>query len=211
MADTIEIVTPPSIEPVTLAEAKSYLRVEITDDDAMIGGLITAARMAVETELRQAFIATQFRIHFDYLPFSPGYFNRTIRQMGLGPAWLPQQGGGVFILPVAPLITVDAITYYDTNGTLQTISSGTYRAAPGSPGRVQPVLGAVWPISAPIINSVQILFTAGYGTTEANVPPPAQTAIKQLVFDYYNRRTPIGTLTPNVHHILACMDHGSYV
>ena len=40
--DVLELATPPASEPVTLAEAKAHLRLEIDDDDALVAGLITA-------------------------------------------------------------------------------------------------------------------------------------------------------------------------
>lgn len=208
---TLELITAPSVEPVTLAQAKQYARVEITDDDSLITTLITVARKAVEKEARQALITQTWKAHYDQFPFSPGYYNRTIRQMGVGPLWLPQQGGGVFQLPLPPLISVSSITYYDSNNTFQTIDPSIYNVAPGLPGRVQPVFGKVWPIAAPIINAVQITFVAGYGPAAANVPEPATLAILRLVFDWYNRRSPVGVLSADVRDLVSAFDHGSYV
>ena len=46
----------PAVEPVTLAEAKSYLRVQHDDDDDVIAALIAGARVHVEAQTRRALI-----------------------------------------------------------------------------------------------------------------------------------------------------------
>lgn len=63
------LITPPAMLPVSLAEAKAHLRVDHTDDDSLIGGLIAAAtdhldgwtgilgRCLVEQTWRQDFAA----------------------------------------------------------------------------------------------------------------------------------------------------------
>ncbi len=55
-ASTCICLTPPEIEPVTLTEAKAHLRVDGTDEDAMISACITAARERIEHEMRRSTI-----------------------------------------------------------------------------------------------------------------------------------------------------------
>ena len=53
---SLQLITPPAIEPVTLAEAKAHLKVDTTDDDTLITSLIAAARARAEWHTRRAFI-----------------------------------------------------------------------------------------------------------------------------------------------------------
>ena len=59
----IEIIEPPAVEPVTLEEFKKHARVweDLTDDDDLIRGLITAAREVLERRLARAFILQTIR------------------------------------------------------------------------------------------------------------------------------------------------------
>lgn len=64
----IRRVTQPSVEPVTLAEAKAHLRVDIADDDGLIGLIISAAREAAEKYCSRSFASADYieaieRIH----------------------------------------------------------------------------------------------------------------------------------------------------
>ncbi|HHI82152.1 MAG TPA: hypothetical protein ENJ99_03285, partial [Rhizobiales bacterium] len=50
------LLTPPAIEPVSLVEAKAHLKVEVSDDDSLIDGLITTARQHIERQTGKALI-----------------------------------------------------------------------------------------------------------------------------------------------------------
>ncbi len=52
----LALLTPPIAEPLTLSEAKSYLRVSHNDDDGLIAELIIAARQMMETRLAMGLI-----------------------------------------------------------------------------------------------------------------------------------------------------------
>ena len=83
------LITPPSAEPVTLAEAKAHLRLEIAADDALVATLIAAARSAVENETRSALMAQSWRWGVTDWP-----------------------AAGV-ALPVMPVLAVDAVGWLD--------------------------------------------------------------------------------------------------
>jgi hypothetical protein len=89
----------------SLTEAKLYLRVTHTSEDALITSLITAARVYCETKTRRAFVTKtvtqQYRGFFD----------------GVSP----------LVLAHAPIASVSSITYVDNDGATQTLSSAWYR------------------------------------------------------------------------------------
>src|SRR3954463_8761749 len=62
------LLTPPAVEPVTLADAKAYLRVDNDDDDAVISALIAGARSHIEAQTRRALITQTWRLVRDVWP-----------------------------------------------------------------------------------------------------------------------------------------------
>lgn len=63
---TVKQLTAPTAEPVTLAEAKEHLRImaDVTEDDAMIGAMIAAARRLIEQRLGRSLMLAQYRSQF---------------------------------------------------------------------------------------------------------------------------------------------------
>lgn len=115
---TLQIETPPVIEPISLADMKRWLREEqdFTDNDAQISGLITAARELVEGFTGRSLVTKGYRQCLDSFPY---YVDTVMSQMAYPPSYysLPRWSttlwnySQMIKLFVAPLVTVDRITY----------------------------------------------------------------------------------------------------
>lgn len=204
-----------NLEPITLAEAKAHLRLEIPDDDPLVASLITAARLRAEVLLRQTLLLTTYDWYQDNFPASAnGYFNRLNRMMGPNPQWLPN-GAAILYIPKPPLAAVVSVKYYDPTGTLQTYPANQYFVSTGMGSRVQPLVGQVWPVIRPQIDGVVLRFTAGVATAAA-VPDNVKAAMKLMVGHWYENRdtTVTGTIISNISDtvdaLLQATDHGSY-
>jgi hypothetical protein len=55
------LLTAPAVEPLSLTEAKAFLRVEHNDDDELIAALAAGSRIHVETQTRRALITQRWR------------------------------------------------------------------------------------------------------------------------------------------------------
>jgi hypothetical protein len=223
----LKLITPPSVEPVTAAEAKLHARVDITDDDALFASLITAARRYCETALKSALVTQTWTLYLDGFPTAGGYYNRDVRQVWMGnggipggmmpmPGFIPNSTG-IIDIPMPPLQSVTSVKYYDTAGVLQTVNAANYIVSTGTPGRIQPAYGQVWPLPRPTIDAVQITFVSGQGDAAANVSENVKTAIKMLVSHWYENReatTPtgnnFGTVPLGVDALLCPDDPGIY-
>lgn len=161
-------VTPPATEPVTSTEAKAHLAVTHSDDDTMITRLIIAARRACESICRRSFITTAWKYTMERWPVC---------------------NGGRIVLPRPSLIAVSGITYLDTTGTRQTLSSELYVVSTArEPAVVIPAYGTTWPAAREFMDSVQVSYTAGYGATAASVPDDIRAAILLMVGHLYAHR-----------------------
>ncbi len=172
-------ITPPIQEPVSISDAKAFARIEFNDDDAIVASLISAAREYAETRLARTIAPRVRAVYFQGFMTSGGYYNRFIRAMGPNPWWLPT-AQGIMQIRQPPLQGLMNIQYVDSSsGNLLEILSSQIIVATGTPGRVMPTYGAVWPLPRPQIDAVQFTFVAGYGLTapfvEAIGGPPSQT------------------------------------
>lgn len=160
---TINVVTPPATEPLTLAEAKAHLRVDGTDEDTLITALIIAARESIETWSRRQLLTATLKLSLDEFPC----------------------GDGVIRIPRPPLQSVSSIQYVDTAGDLQTLAAERYQVdALGQPGRVAPAYGTHWPATRDQLNAVHVTFVAGY----TSPPQTSKHLARLLVGHFYANR-----------------------
>ena len=182
----LQLVTPPAEEPVSLADAKLHLRVDFTDDDALITALISAARHAAETLTGRQIVTARWKLVLDSFP-GPSL-------MGV-PAGLPfSLPGHAVLLPKCPVQSIVSIQYLDMASATQTMPATDYTVdAACEPARITPVFGKIWPINLPQIGAVWVTFDAGYGAA-ANVPEGIKSWIKLRVGSLYAHREEVALL-----------------
>ena len=183
---------PPAVEPVSLALAKSHLRVDFDDDDLLIAALIAAAREQVELKMQQAIYTQTYVLSLDQ--FNYGDWRSTIPMDRRNPLkfsalWESQ----ALRLPMPRLIEVLSITYLDTNGAKQTLDPSQYVVdASSRPARIVPAASLTWPTTDYYIpGSVRVTYTAGCygdGVTGDTCPQSIKFAILMLVAHYYEHR-----------------------
>lgn len=177
-APTLSLITPPALEPLTLAEAKAHLRVVNGSEDDLISAYLAAARATVEQITARAFL-TQTR-----LVTLPDW-----------PCDLRKRFGQVVQLPGFPLATITHVKYYaDGADTLSTLDVANYVAQSyAKPGNVLFLDTADLPSVACRPDAVQITYTCGYSTAAiaAQQIPGALIALRQLVTHLYTQRAPV--------------------
>ena len=157
----ISIVAQPAYEPVSLAEAKEWLRLSSADTghDGVIRLLIKAMREMAENLTHRAFITRTLRQTLEDWPRDP-------------------QGRTRFRLPFAPLQGVTTFKYRDTNGTLQTLATDQYDVYTHcEPGLVVPAYNVTWPSIRSQPDALQITYTAGYASGSPSDEAAAQDVL----------------------------------
>lgn len=157
-------------EPVSVAEAKAWCRIERNDEDALVGTLVKAAREAIERETRLILARRSFRVALDTVP--------TDRRIAM---------------PRRPLVAVTAVTAYGPDGSARSFSSGsaTIDRFLETAARVSEE------VAAAAVNGLEIEFTAGFDA--ASVPEALKLATKQIVSATYEIRGAVSAdLQPGV-------------
>ena len=180
----LKLVTGPISELITLAEAKSHLRVDYTDQDAEITSLITAARVYCEQFQHRAYVTQAWTLTLDCFP--DGRPPSSLYALYSHPPVSFQDFMDHIKIPLAPLLTIDSIKYYLTDNTEMTMTDGTqyFKDLVSEPGRVCLPYMIPWPMTVlRPENGVIIAFTAGYGTPTAAAKTTAlSVANAELVF-----------------------------
>ncbi len=177
--------TAPASEPVTLDEAKAFLRVDTSDDNTLITDLIVAAREAAEAYTRRAFITQTLKLWLDRFPIRctsgydvDGFFELPISAV--------VNSADFIYLPRQPLASVSSIVTYASDGTSSTLSTNVYGTDTAG-GRVYLKEGQSWPANLRDTAAIVITYVAGYGAASA-VPSSIKTAIKMHVAAMYDGR-----------------------
>lgn len=156
--------TPPAIEPVSLSEAKDFLRILSDDEDELLGTLITAARLMVEAASGRMLIEQNWRIVLEAWPLA-----------------------GQIRLPLSPVRSIAAARVYDEQGAVQTVASAALVLVAGSDPPLIAVSGAV-PAPGRPRAPIEIDLVAGFGATRDTVPAPLRQAVLRLACRWFEHR-----------------------
>lgn len=144
---TTKLITGPAVEPISLAEAKAHLRVDGSDEDALIGLLIQSARQAAEHEAGRVLVSQTWELVLDAFPTAE------------------------IELRAAGVLSIASVKYVDTAGAEQTLAGAAYVLdAETAPAYLLPAAGYAWPATADTANAVRVRYVAGFGAAADSVP-----------------------------------------
>ncbi|RWX76157.1 hypothetical protein EPK99_20350 [Neorhizobium lilium] len=149
---TYALITPPVAEPLTLAEVKAHLRLDQTDEDALLLSLIRTAREHLERETGLCLITQSWRLYLDRWPRD-----------------------GIVRIARSPVQAIQNARVYDADGDPVDVSLEDHLLdGSGRPARF-------WlrnpPKPAQAVNGIEIDFTAGYGEAGTDVPDTLKRAM----------------------------------
>lgn len=157
------LIVPPVSEPLSLVEAKEFLRIEHADDDAVIESLIVAARTHIETLTRSAMIAQTWRFIRDTWP-----------------------DDGRVVLRRGPLLSVEDLRVFNGEGVASSLDPESFvvdRAA-------GVVASPIWALPAPgrVVAGIEIDAVLGFGSDGDSVPADLLHAMRLLLAHWYEHR-----------------------
>jgi len=163
---SIVVVAPPASEPVSLAEAKLYLRIDHNAEDVLIASLIGAAREAVEAGIGRALITRRVRESLDI--------------------WRREAVNGA-VLGLGPVTEVVAVRLLANNGAQSIIDPERYRLE-GNRDRPRLVFPSGFPATLRSAGGIEIEYDAGYAEAAEDLPIALRLATLQIVASLYELR-----------------------
>lgn len=169
---SITTVTPPASEPISLAEAKLFLRVDHNAEDNLIVTLIGAAREAVEAGIGRALITRRVRESLDI--------------------WRRDAVNGA-VLGLGPVTNVVAVRLIADNGAQSVIDPERYRLE-GNRDRPRLVFPPGLPSTLRSAGGIEIEYDCGYADDADGLPIALRLATLQIAASLYELRQGEGAI-----------------
>jgi uncharacterized phiE125 gp8 family phage protein len=161
-----KVITPPTVEPITLADARLHVRQDLMVEDTLISGWISAAREHCENYTGIAFAPQTWEIALDVFPDA-----------------IALEGGFVDEIVL--------VGYYDEDGNSQSIAfSGYALDSYSSPNWLVPKYGTTWPASYDATNALTVRYKVG----SQPVPASVRAAMLLLIGHFYANREQIADM-----------------
>ncbi len=164
---TVSTLAPPAAEPVSVADAKAYLRIGNDAEDDLVAGLVAAARARIEAATGLALVHRTVRVKLDRWTCGTVETRRVE-------------------LPVRPAASLVSVKVFDAAGEAQTVTD-RFAVEAGHGGKLVWVAGGFpWPRQR--VGGIEIDYVAGFGAEGADVPAGLALAVKRLAAHGYHAR-----------------------
>ena len=167
------VITDIVTEPVSVAEAKLYCKVQDTADDALFPVLITSARRMLEK-----------------------YTMTSFAEKTLHATWVEVPRTNYVELPYGPVISIDHIYRIDHEGNEEELVLNSDYYVMGDQDAIIKIT-SYWSSGMVYVNSIRVEYKAGYGNAATeDLPEELKLAIlKQVATDYELRENIVAGVT----------------
>lgn len=169
-------ITPPTAEPITLAAAKEFLRLDAEDDgfDSEVDEYIADVRDEAERISSTRLISQTVEVGCSCF-------------------------ADLASLPIGPVASVTSVKYLDTAGVEQTLSGSAYELfGAGLAKGVRLTVGSSWPALRPCVGAVRVRLAVGYGAGGSDLPPTVRVALlRALRGRFDDKSVDLGLLLTN--------------
>lgn len=143
----------PTASPVTVDRIKESRRITSRSEDVLLETYRDVAVNSIEEFTRRQLVAARYRLTLEGFP--KGVWGGLQSQFG--------RNDNAIELRRCPLIGVNSIKYYDSDGVQQTLATSEYDVFNTyEPALIRPSWGNAWPVARHRQDAVLIEFTAGY-------------------------------------------------
>tara|TARA_R100001594_G_scaffold66283_1_gene100554 strand:- start:820 stop:1485 length:666 start_codon:yes stop_codon:yes gene_type:complete len=192
------ISAPTATTLIPVSTAKGFLRVTFSNDDTLIGTLITAGVEVAQNYTNTKFLEHEYKLTMEswddvYVSNSfDGYLYRDVMTnlSTYGGYYSKYTGLSQIVLPYPPLISITHLKYYDSDNVQQTWSSSNYNTGTfiNQKGFIEIKDGVDIPDLYNRADAIEIQFKCGYGTAASDVPDAIKQAILLIVGRMYELR-----------------------
>lgn len=163
----------PLIEPVSLSEAKAFLRIDSNAEDLLVSTLILTSRLHIEAALGLALMTQAWTLTIDKWP-----------------------SRDTVLLPLRPVSQIALLRLLNVGGQSTTLDPASYRLdATIGAAKIVSVSGA-WPAPLMKKGGIEITFWAGFGDETSDIPEPIRHALRLLIAHWYENREPLRVGAP---------------
>ena len=198
----LKVTTQPTIEPISIEEAKEHLRLDDDVDDIPVKTFIKASRLWAEKYTGRAFITRTLQQSLDSTAsiLDPLY-------EGMRTGIETRAYSNYIELAASPAISVTSIKYYNDSDTQFTWATSNYYVDTISDlGRIYLRDGGTFPTDLRAANGLEINYTAGYGSSRSDIPDDIRLAMLQyMTFVYEHRGEQEGGTPPMPPKILSTL------